>query len=72
MRKPTEMLRHYTRPEQVPQTIANPVEHDLLMSLRHEAARRDAPVPRFVHDLPKVIVTERLTTAILDGWSFRC
>ena len=39
-----------------------------MRGLRGEAARRDVPITRLVHDLQNVIVTDRLTTAILDDW----
>jgi hypothetical protein len=36
------------------------------VALRPEAARRDVPVTRLVHDLLSVIATDHLTTAVLD------
>jgi hypothetical protein len=42
------------------------LDRDLVLRLRPEAARRDVPVTRLIHDLLDVIVADRLTTAILD------
>ena len=42
------------------------IEHDLIVQLRPEAARRDVPVVRLIHDLLGTIATNKLTTAILD------
>ena len=42
------------------------VDHALVTRLRPEAARRDVPVNRLLHDLLDVIAADQLTTAILD------
>jgi hypothetical protein len=47
-------------------TIAVEIEHHIIVCFRREAARRDVPVVRLIHDLLDVIVADGLTTAILD------
>jgi hypothetical protein len=42
------------------------VEHGLVTRFRVEAARRDMPVRRLLHDLLDRIVEDQLTSAILD------
>ena len=43
------------------------LQHELVVRLRREAASREIPVARLIHELLDVIVTDRLTTAILDN-----
>jgi hypothetical protein len=43
------------------------VDHALVVRLRPEAARRDVPVVRLIHDLLDTIVRDGLTTAVLDA-----
>jgi hypothetical protein len=42
------------------------VEHGLVTQFRVEAARRDMPVKRLLHDLLDTIASDHLTGAILD------
>jgi hypothetical protein len=42
------------------------IEHDVIVKLRIEAARREKTVQQLIRTLLDVIVTDRLTTAILD------
>jgi hypothetical protein len=42
--------------------------HHLIVCFRREAAQRDVPVTRLIHDLLDVIVADGLTTAILGRW----
>ena len=41
------------------------LEHELIVSFRREAARREMPVTRLIHESLNTIVTDQLTTAIL-------
>ena len=47
------------------------VDHALVVRLRPEAARRDVPVVRLIHDLLDVIVRDGLTGAVLDADAVR-
>ncbi len=42
------------------------VDHDTIVGFRKEAAKRGIPVNRLIKDLLGVIVTDKLTAAILD------
>jgi hypothetical protein len=60
-----------TTPLRPPHTGAPPalmleVEHGLVTQFRVEAARRDMPVKRLLHDLLDTIAADHLTAAILD------
>jgi hypothetical protein len=46
-------------------SIAIELEHDVAARLRREAARREMPVTRVIHQSLNTIVTDQLTTAIL-------
>jgi hypothetical protein len=39
------------------------LEHELIVSFRREAARREMPVTRLIHESLNTIVTDQLTTA---------
>ena len=43
------------------------LDHALVVRLRPEAARRDVPVARLIHDLLDTIARDGLTTAVLDA-----
>ena len=43
------------------------LDHSLVVRLRPEAARRDVPVVRLIHDLLDTIARDGLTTAVLDA-----
>jgi hypothetical protein len=43
------------------------LQHDLVVRLRSEAANRQTSVTRLVHDLLEIIMTDKLTAAILDN-----
>jgi hypothetical protein len=43
------------------------VDHALVVRLRPEAARRDVPVVRLIHDLLDTIARDGLTAAVLDA-----
>ena len=43
------------------------IDHALVVRLRPEAARRDVPVVRLIHDLLDVIARDGLTAAVLDA-----
>jgi hypothetical protein len=47
-------------------TTAIELDHDLVLRFRAEAAKRETTVPQLIRDLLDVIVTDGLTTAILD------
>jgi hypothetical protein len=47
-------------------TVPVPLDRDLLVRLRPEAARRNVSVARLIHDLLEVIATDRLAGAVLD------
>jgi hypothetical protein len=49
-----------------PPALLLEVEHGLVTQFRVEAARRDMPVKRLLHDLLDTIAADRLTGAILD------
>ena len=48
-------------------TVTIELQHELVVRLRREATSREIPVARLIHELLDVIVTDRLTTAILDN-----
>jgi hypothetical protein len=47
------------------QSVSIELEHDVAARLRREAARREMPVRRLIHESLNTIVTDQLTTAIL-------
>jgi hypothetical protein len=47
-------------------TVAIEVDRNLMVAFRAEAAKRDMPVASLIRDLLDVIVTDKLTGAILD------
>ena len=49
-----------------PPTVVE-VDHALVVRLRPEAARRDMPVVRLIHDLLDTIARDGLTAAVLDA-----
>jgi hypothetical protein len=57
---------HPSKPELSVKMDAISVNHSLLIGLRHEAAKRDVPITRLVHDLLCVIIDDHLVTAVLD------
>ena len=56
---------HGPRPNTPPPLLLE-VEHGLVTRYRVEAARRDMPVRRLLHDLLDTIAADKLTGAILD------
>jgi hypothetical protein len=50
----------------VPPALMLEVEHGLVTQFRVEAARRDMPVKRLLHELLDTIAADQLTGAILD------
>ena len=54
-----------TNPELL-RTIPIEIEHSTITRFRQEAARRDVPVVRLVHDLLNVVAADGLVTAVLD------
>jgi len=42
------------------------IEHAVVVRFRREAAQRDVPVGRLIHNLLAVIADDQLTGAILD------
>jgi hypothetical protein len=54
-----------SKPELSPHMTSIEVEHTVIVALRPEAARRDVPVTRLVHDLLDAIATNHLTTVVL-------
>jgi hypothetical protein len=63
-------MRRRSRPAQAQIHTRPPalveVDHDLVVRLRPEAARREVSVNRLIRDLLDIIVDDKLTTAILD------
>ena len=55
-----------SKPETAPRTVSVELEESVVRGLRGEALRRNVPVARLIRDLLDVIVTDRLTTAVLD------
>jgi hypothetical protein len=55
-----------SQPETAPRTVSVDVEESVVRGLRGEASRRNVRVARLIRDLLDVIVTDRLTTAVLD------
>jgi hypothetical protein len=49
-----------------PPALMLEVEHGLVTRFRAEAARRDMPVKRLLHELLDTIAADHLTAAILD------
>jgi hypothetical protein len=49
-----------------PPPVMVPVDFDLVVRLRREAARRDLPLSGLIHELLTVIAEDELTTAVLD------
>jgi hypothetical protein len=54
-----------SKPETAPRTVSVELEESVVRGLRGEASRR-SPVARLIRDLLDVIVTDRLTIAVLD------
>jgi hypothetical protein len=54
------------QPELAPRLTSVEIEESVVRGLRGEASRRQVPVARLIRDLLDVIVTDRLTTAVLD------